>query len=202
MNDAMIVGLFWGGLFIRAIVALFNHSGEGRPPMYGDFEAQRHWMEITTNLPVGEWYQNGPLNDLQYWGLDYPPLTAYVSYIFGAVAQVLLPDLVEISFSRGYETTLGKIFMRTSVILCDSFIYIPAVIMGSVSMINKLQSTWNLSDSNFMHRLVCFFQGYMKKPILSTQVENGMMLMATCLVVHPGLLLIDHGHFQYNGVGI
>ena len=24
--------------------------------MYGDFEAQRHWMEITVNLPANEWY--------------------------------------------------------------------------------------------------------------------------------------------------
>lgn len=30
-------------------------AGQGKPPMYGDYEAQRHWMEITTNLPVSEW---------------------------------------------------------------------------------------------------------------------------------------------------
>ena len=30
-------------------------SGAGKPPMYGDYEAQRHWMEITTNLPAREW---------------------------------------------------------------------------------------------------------------------------------------------------
>ena len=26
-----------------------------KPPMHGDFEAQRHWMEITFNLPVKQW---------------------------------------------------------------------------------------------------------------------------------------------------
>ena len=30
---------------------LHGHSGEGKPPMYGDFEAQRHWMEITVRRP-------------------------------------------------------------------------------------------------------------------------------------------------------
>ncbi len=30
-------------------------SGAGKPPMYGDYEAQRHWMEITINLPANEW---------------------------------------------------------------------------------------------------------------------------------------------------
>jgi alpha-1,3-glucosyltransferase len=47
--------------------------------MYGDYEAQRHWLEITFHLPIRMWYKY----DLQYWGLDYPPLTAYVSWICG-----------------------------------------------------------------------------------------------------------------------
>lgn len=55
--------------------------GEATPPMYGDYEAQRHWMEITTHLPFREWYTY----DLQYWGLDYPPLTAYVSWLCGVM---------------------------------------------------------------------------------------------------------------------
>lgn len=49
--------------------------------MYGDFEAQRHWMELTIHLPTSMWY----LYDLQYWGLDYPPLTAYHSWLLGKV---------------------------------------------------------------------------------------------------------------------
>ena len=67
-------------------VALFHwttgfwgYSGYQKPPMHGDFEAQRHWMEITTGLPISEWY----FYDLQYWGLDYPPLTAYHSWLLG-----------------------------------------------------------------------------------------------------------------------
>lgn len=58
-------------------------AGAGKPPMYGDYEAQRHWMELTVNLPTSEWYRNTSSNDLMYWGLDYPPLTAYTSYLFG-----------------------------------------------------------------------------------------------------------------------
>lgn len=29
--------------------------GAGKPPMYGDYEAQRHWQEITYNLPIRQW---------------------------------------------------------------------------------------------------------------------------------------------------
>lgn len=39
-------------LFLRWSVSLFPYSGEGKPPMFGDFEAQRHWMEVTVNLPI------------------------------------------------------------------------------------------------------------------------------------------------------
>lgn len=53
--------------------------------MFGDYEAQRHWMEITINLPLREWYMNTTDNDLLYWGLDYPPLTAYGSALCGEV---------------------------------------------------------------------------------------------------------------------
>lgn len=49
--------------------------------MYGDYEAQRHWMELTINIPLHQWYTY----DLEYWGLDYPPLTAYVSWLCGIV---------------------------------------------------------------------------------------------------------------------
>ena len=36
-------------------VCLVDSLGKGKPPMFGDYEAQRHWMEITYNLPVDEW---------------------------------------------------------------------------------------------------------------------------------------------------
>ena len=69
----MITGVF------RWVVGFWGYSGFGKTPMHGDFEAQRHWMEITTSLPVSMWYYY----DLPYWGLDYPPLTAYHSWICG-----------------------------------------------------------------------------------------------------------------------
>ena len=36
-------------------------------------------MEITIHLLFWQWYTY----DLQYWGLDYPPLTAYVLWLCG-----------------------------------------------------------------------------------------------------------------------
>ena len=58
-------------VFVRSSVSLHPYSGQhpyaevyifiryvlgaGQPPMYGDYEAQRHWMEITYHLPIQEW---------------------------------------------------------------------------------------------------------------------------------------------------
>ena len=56
--------LFWwvtGSLFPKRVSFHTNWSsclafvGKGKPPMFGDYEAQRHWMEITYSLPVQEW---------------------------------------------------------------------------------------------------------------------------------------------------
>ena len=42
----------------------YYDAGEGQPPMYGDYEAQRHWMEITYNLPIHEWCGASKTNPL------------------------------------------------------------------------------------------------------------------------------------------
>ena len=74
------------GLLLRVMTSFHPHSGQNQPPMFGDYEAQRHWQEITVNLPIQQWYFNTTDNDLLYWGLDYPPLTAYHSYVIGLVS--------------------------------------------------------------------------------------------------------------------
>ena len=42
-------------------------------------------LQLTLHLPASEWYHNSSRNNLQYWGLDYPPLTAYHSMLCGCV---------------------------------------------------------------------------------------------------------------------
>ena len=73
------------GVLLRYLTSTHTYSGFQAPPMYGDYEAQRHWMEITYNLPTQEWYFDTKDNDLQYWGLDYPPLQAWLSYAFAVL---------------------------------------------------------------------------------------------------------------------
>ncbi|PWA83913.1 ALG6, ALG8 glycosyltransferase family [Artemisia annua] len=120
------VSLF--AILVRLVVSLHPYSGPGDPPKYGDFEAQRHWMEITTSLPVHEWYHNTTQNDLTYWGLDYPPLTAYQSYVHGLVLKFFHPDSVQLYTSRGHESYFGKLLMRWTVLTSDVLIFFPAAL--------------------------------------------------------------------------
>lgn len=158
------------GLTVRWTVSLNSYSGAGKPPMFGDYEAQRHWQEITLNLPVKQWYFNSSDNNLQYWGLDYPPLTAYHSLLCAYVAKFINPDWVALHTSRGYESQAHKLFMRTTVLAADLLIYIPAVLLYCYSL-------KEISP---------------KRKIAS----------ALCILLYPGLILIDYGHFQYNSVCI
>ena len=81
----MAVGLF------RWTTSLWSYSGFESPPMHGDFEAQRHWMEITKHLPVSKWY----FYELEWWGLDYPPLTAYHSWVLGVLCVATFPSRLD-----------------------------------------------------------------------------------------------------------
>lgn len=154
-------------LIIRLAIGLGPYSGMNVPPMYGDFEAQRHWMEITQHLPISKWYWF----DLQYWGLDYPPLTAYHSYVLGKIGTFIYPDWFKLGSSRGYESDGIKTFMRLTVVISDILFYIPAVVYFT---------KWVGRQRN--------------------QPPVGQYIAAAAILFQPSLMLIDHGHFQYNSV--
>lgn len=135
--------------------------------MYGDYEAQRHWMELTTQLPILQWY----FHDLEWWGLDYPPLTAYHSWILGKIGAFINPKWFALYKSRGMEDPLLKVFMRATVMVSEYLIYVPAAVIF-VRRLTKLHgvNSWNAS------------------------------IALTAILMQPGIILIDHVHFQYNSV--
>lgn len=115
-------------LLVRCATSLHPYSGAGTPPMYGDYEAHRHWMEVTVNLNIGEWYAASADNDLQYWGIDYPPLSAYLSWVVGQLAARTHPQLVALHTSRGHESAPTKLLMRSSVLVVDALVFFPAAL--------------------------------------------------------------------------
>ncbi|KAL6720856.1 Glucosyltransferase-like protein [Lecanora helva] len=157
----MIVGLY------RWCVGMWGYSGFQKPPMHGDYEAQRHWMEIMTQLPVSQWY----FYDLEYWGLDYPPLTAYHSWLLGKIGAIFDPSWFALDSSRGMETQLLKVYMRATVVVSEYITYIPAV--------------------TILNRKLAQLRGVNKW-------ESSIALVA--ILMQPATILIDHAHFQYNTV--
>ena len=167
------VAIWAAATLLRVAVGYQPHSGQdnfhGQRAAYGgDFEAQRHWMELTWHLPLAQWYWY----DLEYWGLDYPPLTAYVSWICGALSRWLVgPESVALLDSRGYEDPVHKSFMRATVIVMDLLCY------GTV--------VWTLTRQQEQH---------------PNTVSS--LWTAALALIQPAILLIDHGHFQYNTVAL
>ena len=162
------VALF--AVLVLVVVSTHPHSGQSAPPMFGDYEAQRHWMELTLHTPLAQWYTHTTLNDLQYWGLDYPPLTAFQSWLCGVLMRSVEPASVALTTSRGWESYRSKLAMRFTVIVSDLLFTLPAV-----------------------HLFVRAFYGREKG-------GNGARnAWATALILlAPGPILIYHGHFQYN----
>lgn len=170
-NSAIPLAL---GLALRSATLLHPYSGMASPPMFGDYEAQRHWMEITVNLPISEWYVNTSSNDLLFWGLDYPPLTAYHSYLLGRIAKSLNPQWVELFKSRGIESGDHKRFMRSTVLVSDFVIFILPVLFYCSITTKLFRKSAKLSEFS----------------------------VAVLMLTFPGLILVDHGHFQYNCVSL
>ncbi|KAG9066500.1 Glucosyltransferase-like protein [Linnemannia hyalina] len=152
-------------VLVRWTVGLGPYSGQGVSPRFGDYEAQRHWMELTIHRPIREWYSDKS----KWWDLDYPPLTAYVSWICGFLGAKINPEWFAWETSRGYESTDAKLYMRSTVLVFELLIYISSIVVFT--------QRW------FAH-----------KPW--TRQHTALLL----ILLQPGVILIDSGHFQYNTV--
>lgn len=167
LNTTILPLVLMTSFLIRWVVARGDWSGRGAEPMHGDFEAQRHWIELTLHLPTTKWY----FYDLQYWGLDYPPLTAWVSLAYGYTSRLFPPVTAGFDFesSRGNEDEATATFMRATVIVGDLLFYLPAI---ALFLGRKLEGRGRRTQA------IALFS----------------------IMLQPALILIDHGHFQYNSI--
>ena len=151
------------GLVARHGCSLHPYSGEATPPRFGDYEAHRHWMEVTIHKPLADWYSH----DVGYWGLDYPPAMAYLEYALGRLSHIVDPASVALGASRGYETAGHRAWMRATVLALDGAVFCSAV----AALSGRLYGAGR---------------------------DRAAAILAALL--SPALVLVDHGHFQYNCV--
>ncbi|CAB9501166.1 Glc1Man9GlcNAc2 alpha-1,3-glucosyltransferase [Seminavis robusta] len=144
-----------------------------------DFDVHRNWLAITRHLPIKEWYYDD-VNGTTVHTLDYPPSFAYWEYLLSnnPVTQYLIHDdalldercLQLLPDSDNTPSEACVIFHRSTVILSDIMLWWGAWVMATSSSPSQI-----------------LFLGQFPASFLLT-------------VFHPGLLWLDHVHFQYNGM--
>jgi alpha-1,3-glucosyltransferase len=142
-------------------------------PLYRstDFEVHRNWLAITYSLPVRQWY----FEATSEWTLDYPPFFAWFEFGLSLFAPLFDGDMLEVR-NLMYASAETILFQRLTVIATDLLLF--------------------LAICHFVARPAPF-PG--EKAGDASSVKRQWIL--TLLVFsNPGLMLVDHVHFQYNGV--
>lgn len=98
------------------------------------------------------------------------------------------PSWFELGKSRGIETEESKIFMRSTVLVSDLLVYIPALIFFVHAWHNNRSKRTQVSTCSIA--LLHLFS--------YISIFKGLALL--CLLLQPSLILIDSGHFQFNSV--
>jgi alpha-1,3-glucosyltransferase len=189
-RSSVLSVLIPASLLVRYAVSLHGYSGEGNAegrrredgtPMFGDYEAQRHWMEITLHLNPADWYRQSKDNDLLYWGLDYPPLTAWHSKLCGHIMHELEPASVALGTSRGYESSLSRVAMRMLVVASDLAVYYTGVLSAAEAL-----------DTEHPIQILGL------DGTIDYLWSHSRVVVVVMAVMSPPLLIIDHGHYQFN----
>jgi alpha-1,3-glucosyltransferase len=106
------------------------------------------------------------------WTLDYPPFFAFFEWSLAQIARFVDPAMLEVN-NLNYASAATVTFQRLSVMGTD------LVLLGAVLLFSN---TWPSVTTTEL--------GY----------SSGKVIVASVLVMfNPGLLIVDHIHFQYNG---
>ena len=219
-----VVAVVAFGLATRLFLSTHSYSGRETPPRYGDYEAQRNWMSLTLNAPLSGWYTRSE----DYWRLDYPPGSAYQSLLSGLIVRLFHAESVgEPLASRGVEDVRGKVGMRVSVMVGDLLVYVPACLLywwmylrgrgadeleggrgpeggrqadrrkaaGAARVVGAAGGA--AGTGGVAHDGPVFLD-----PDNGEHADDGSLVSLFWLLANPALLLIDHGHFQYNSISL
>jgi alpha-1,3-glucosyltransferase len=138
-----------------------------------DFDVHQHWLWLTHHLPLSQWY-----TDISsQWTLDYPPLFAWFEWVVSQLIAPLCPDLIA-QHSTPLRTLDAVFWHRVTVILADLIFVFGCYhywLWWSIVQVRRPQS-------------------------VRDQLFSPTLAVAFLLIWNPALLLLDHIHFQYNGM--
>jgi alpha-1,3-glucosyltransferase len=146
-----------------------------------DFDVHRNWLAITRHLPVKEWYYDN-VNGTTVHTLDYPPMFAFWEYAISN--NPLTQYLVDVNMLDERCLQLLPDTDNAPSIACVTF-HRSTVIISDIVL---WWGAWVVSTSGSVDGTTQIMQ-------LSTFPTSFLLT-----VFHPGLLWLDHVHFQYNGI--
>lgn len=181
-----------------------------------DFDVHRNWLSIThhkNSIPLSQWYFE-TIHDTTVHTLDYPPSFAFFQYflsnnfITNYLIQKGYLDEQCLALLGDHENQVGAdcvIFQRGTVILADSIFFMGAFLL-SWSILWDCDDDYDGDDdgtgddrtkkkkkkdnNNNMKK-----KNGAEKKILSNQIACFLLIVS-----NSGLILLDHIHFQYNGM--
>lgn len=146
-------------------------------------------MAITYNLPIHDWYYD----DTSLWTLDYPPLFAALEFLLSIVAHLLnLDEILELSPNH-IRTESCIIYQKLTVIISD-LVYYYAIYKLCISLRFYLSNNERASKKDRKDPS-CSSQN-LSEALCNPNLTSAIALLLLC---QPGLLMVDHIHFQYNG---
>jgi alpha-1,3-glucosyltransferase len=112
--------------------------------------------------------------------LDYPPFFAYLEKLLSIPASLIDPNIVDLN-NLNYDGWSVIGYQRTTVILTELVLGIVLLKYASIRCVRCLLIF-------FSYR---FIRGSIEPPI--------QWIISASIFLHPGFLIVDHIHFQYNG---
>ncbi|GIM08742.1 hypothetical protein Vretimale_12732 [Volvox reticuliferus] len=189
-----------------------------------DFEVHRNWLAITHSLPISKWY----IEETSEWTLDYPPFFAWFEWALSQIARFVDPAMLVVQ-NLGHASGRTVMFQRFSVIVTDVVLLAAAYALArDVSSDDSLssrggdgkskpkklqgpgaQATGSADETTpsptTISNSVSSGRSRGNSSTRSDRSDSGMqrsIVLFFLLSCNAGLLLVDHVHFQYNGVMI
>ena len=159
------------------VSSISSSSDQDEAEQEQDFEVHRNWLAITHSLPISRWYTEAT----SQWTLDYPPFFAYFEWLLSLPARLVDPAMLDVQNLR-YDSWATIGFQRTTVIVSE------------ITLLFALHR----QDSSFAASFQC--ANGSRYVVYGNQNRlTQRHAIALSILLSPGLLIVDHIHFQYNG---
>ncbi|KAI8071536.1 glycosyltransferase family 57 protein [Gongronella butleri] len=148
-----------------------------------DFEVHRNWMAITHSLPFSEWYREAT----SQWTLDYPPFFAWFEKLLSVGAAVVDESMLQIQ-AAPFVNERTIIYQRCTVMASELILF-----WGLWRYINA-------EEDDTEDQKASTSSGTSSTTTPTSTAKTIRTIIAVSIFLHPGLWIVDHMHFQYNGL--